>query len=379
MTPTEDLPAFQQALLSWFKGVARPMPWRENNAAYRVWVSEIMLQQTQVSTVIPYFERFMQAFPSVQALATAPQEKVLKYWEGLGYYSRARNLHKGAQYVFEHCAGRVPDQPDAIRKVPGIGPYSAGAILSIAYGLPEPAVDGNVLRVFSRLLALDKAVDKSSTLRELTETVRACIPHEQPGDFNQALMELGALVCKPRQPLCSNCPLQPFCQAAAAGEPEKYPHKAKKTKVKTLQLLVLLLQNPAGEFLFQHQHAQQGQQNIFRDLWCLPWLSLPADSSPGPDTASWLDSPEGKEARSKLPFDFELGAFLTEVGHTLTHRQLQMQVYLASSLLTSSPQAAPEGYRWLDPSQREVAVPVAHQKILSYLNAHPLLLSLYSA
>lgn len=345
---------FQQDLLTWFALAAREMPWRLSRDPYAIWVSEIMLQQTQVATVIPYFERFMQSFPSIAALAEAPQDQVLKHWEGLGYYSRARNLQRGAQYVMSECQGQLPQTLEAILKVPGIGPYSAGAILSIAFGQAVPAVDGNVIRVFSRLDALQQAFDQAPARRALTDRVQQVIPPHQAGDFNQALMELGALICKPRQPLCQSCPVHTHCQAYAEGQPEIYPYKGKKTQVKTLNLQVALIQDAQGRVLLQ----QQNQQGIFKGLWCLPWreATTEAETELAGQIISW-------------------GEALTQIEHVLTHRRLQMQVCLAQ---WPALERLPKDLVWVHPEQNaDYAVPVAHQKILRFLTAHPLLLSLY--
>lgn len=348
--------SFQQDLLDWFAQAAREMPWRASRDPYAIWVSEIMLQQTQVATVVPYFDRFMQAFPTVFALAAAPQEKVLKRWEGLGYYSRARNLQRGAQVVVAEYGGQMPRSLDAILKVPGIGPYSAGAILSIAFGLPVPAIDGNVIRVFSRLDALKHTFDAVQPRRALSQRVESLIPAERAGDFNQALMELGALVCKPRQPLCAECPVQRHCQAYAEGQPERYPYKGKKTQVKQLLLDVAVIRDERGRILLQ----QQNQQGIFKGLWCLPWrvADTEAESLLAGQTLCWGES-------------------LTVIEHVLTHRRLQMQVRPA---LWSSAQHLPlADLVWVDPSQnKDYAVPVAHQKILDFVRKHPLLFGMYA-
>ncbi|MEZ0371534.1 MAG: A/G-specific adenine glycosylase [Candidatus Sericytochromatia bacterium] len=353
-----DPRSFAADLLAWFAGAAREMPWRESKDPYRIWISEIMLQQTQVNTVRPYFQRFIAAFPTVQDLATAPLERVLKLWEGLGYYSRARNLHRGAQYVVEHFQGRIPASPEAIRQIPGIGPYSAGAILSIAFDLPEPAVDGNVIRVFSRLDAIVTPFDTASSRNGLEARVKALIP-ARAGDFNQALMELGALICTPAKPDCPVCPVRSHCRAFAQGHPESYPVKVKKTKVRTVAMAVALIRDTQGRVLIQ----QQGHQGIFRQLWCLPWIEQ--------------GEREAEAALAGvLPADFKLLGHLGTVAHTMTHRQLEMAVYVCQSEQLTDP--LPSGWAWLDPEQNpDYAVPVAHQKILAYVAAHPLLLQMY--
>ncbi|MBX6396450.1 MAG: A/G-specific adenine glycosylase, partial [Alicyclobacillaceae bacterium] len=199
--------AVGRALVAWYVRERRDLPWRDTKDPYRIWVSEVMLQQTRVETVIPYYDRFIRRFPSVEYLADAPEEEVLKYWEGLGYYSRARNLHRGAKVVMERFGGRIPDDPEVIREIPGIGRYTAGAILSIAYDRDVAAVDGNMLRVFSRLFLIDEPVDKPAGRRKVESLAEAAIPPGYGGEFNQAVMDLGARLCVPRSPKCGSCPL----------------------------------------------------------------------------------------------------------------------------------------------------------------------------
>lgn len=200
--------ALAAPLLAWYDQNARHLPWRSDITPYRVWVSEIMLQQTQVETVIPYFERFMRRFPNLESLAAASQEDVLQTWEGLGYYSRARNLHQCARLLCQEYGGQLPADLDALRALPGIGRYTAGAIASIAFNLPTPALDANIRRVFSRLLELREPLGSAAVEKQLWEAAENSLSRERPGDYNQALMELGALVCKSKAPDCPRCPLR---------------------------------------------------------------------------------------------------------------------------------------------------------------------------
>jgi A/G-specific adenine glycosylase len=214
-----EIETLRGRLLAWYGAHRRDLPWRAPDAdPYRVWLSEVMLQQTRVETVKPYYERWLRRFPTLPALAEAPLDDVLKAWEGLGYYSRARNLHRAVREVAEHHGGEVPDDPDAFRALPGVGRYTAGAVLSIAFGRPEPLVDGNVRRVFARWR--DEPEPRDADLWALAEEL---VPGERPGDLNQALMELGATVCTPRAPRCPDCPVRDFCAAYAAGTQEERP------------------------------------------------------------------------------------------------------------------------------------------------------------
>ncbi len=229
-------------LVTWYHQYKRSLPWRDLPTPYRVWVSEIMLQQTRVDPAIPYFERFVATLPDIAALANADEETVLKLWEGLGYYSRVRNLQKAAKLVQSEYGGVLPSDPALLLKLPGIGEYTAGAIASIAYQVPAPAVDGNVLRVISRLTADDSDIAEAATKRAMQEKITAILPQDRPGDFNQALMDLGATVCLPNgTPHCEQCPLSALCEAKRQGLTEELPKKTKKQAPTTEAMTVFLL------------------------------------------------------------------------------------------------------------------------------------------
>lgn len=229
------------ALLHWFDANRREMPWREEPSPYRVWVSEIMLQQTRVSTVIPYFERFVQHLPDIEALASADEDTLLLLWQGLGYYSRVLNLKKAAQMIVDEYDGQLPESQDELMKLPGIGPYTAGAISSIAFGRQAAAVDGNVLRVFARVLECDEDIQKTGIRKRITEEVLSRMPDDRPGDYNQSLMELGAMICLPLNPLCGECPIRAFCLARRNGTQRALPVKAKKAPVTKEKRTVFLM------------------------------------------------------------------------------------------------------------------------------------------
>ncbi len=268
-------------LLAWYDLNKRAMPWRDQPDPYRVWISEIMLQQTRVETVIPYFERFVAAFPDVAALAAAPLDRVLKLWEGLGYYSRARNLHRAAQELIARartcastganaCAGTdrggLPDDPVVWATLPGIGQYTAGAIASIAYQKPEPAVDGNVIRVLTRLMADPAETDGMKYRRALAEQLRPVIPPERPGDFTQALMELGACVCLPgKAARCADCPLVDLCEANAQGAPEAYPVRRAARPRKQESRTVIAIRTPEGLLI-----RKRPARGLLAGLWEFP-------------------------------------------------------------------------------------------------------------
>ena len=254
------------ALLNWYDYNARILPWRSEPTPYRVWISEIMLQQTRVEAVKPYYDRFMEALPDVKALALVDDDKLMKLWEGLGYYNRARNLKIAAQTIMKEHGGIMPDCYEEILKLKGIGEYTAGAIGSIAYGLLVPAVDGNVLRVVARLLANGEDVLKASTKKWMTKEIADIIPKDRPGDFNQALMELGATVCLPNgAPKCDQCPWDTVCQAHKEGRELEFPYKAPKKKRKIEQREIYLLEYQ-GKFAIR----KRPDTGLLSGLWEFP-------------------------------------------------------------------------------------------------------------
>lgn len=260
------------ALLDWYLAHRRTLPWREKRDAYSIWISEIMLQQTQVDTVIPYYHRFMERFSDIKALAEAPQEEVLKYWEGLGYYSRARNLHKAAKVIVEVHQGEFPQTERELRKLPGIGPYTAGAIASIAFNQPVPAVDGNVIRLLSRIFAIPDDVTKPATLKKFQEIVQSMIVPNHASDFTQALMEMGALVCTPSNPDCLRCPVKDECKAFEEGNPLAFPNKPKKAAPRSERWWAFVLED--GDRLLVRRRPENG---LLGGLWEFPWIPAEGD------------------------------------------------------------------------------------------------------
>ncbi|WP_418302077.1 A/G-specific adenine glycosylase [Lysinibacillus fusiformis] len=259
---------FRHSLVEWFNAEKRDLPWRHTTDPYKIWVSEVMLQQTRVDTVIPYYNRFMESFPTLDLLAEAPQDYLLKHWEGLGYYSRARNLQAGAREVLENYGGVVPDNRHEISKLKGVGPYTAGAILSIAYNKPEHAVDGNVMRVLSRVLNINEDIAIPKTKKIFEAAVEELIDPTNASSFNQGLMELGALICTPTSPKCLLCPVREYCTAFNEGEPEKLPVKSKKIKMKHLSYDILVCQDEQGRFLME----QRPEEGLLANLWQFPML-----------------------------------------------------------------------------------------------------------
>ena len=258
--------SISRALLNWYDAHKRILPWRDISNPYATWVSETMLQQTRVETVLSYYKRFLTAFPTVEALAAAEEAEVLKLWEGLGYYSRARNLHAGARQVVDDFGGVIPQTTAELAKIKGIGPYTAGAIASIAYGQPVPAVDGNVIRVVSRLRGIRENVGIPSVKRQLEAEAAALIPAARPGDFNQALMDLGSGVCVPGTPDCAACPLRAMCSAFAEGDPEELPQLPRKNPPKPMDYDVCLIVQDGKALM------RQRTETMLNGLWVYPMV-----------------------------------------------------------------------------------------------------------
>lgn len=255
----------QKKLLQWFRKCGRDLPWRRTRDPYAIWVSEIMLQQTQVSTVIPYYLRFLKSFPTTRHLAKADLSKVLKVWEGLGYYSRARNLHRASQIVSNHLNGKIPDNLTDLRTLPGIGRYTAGAILSIAFNKPAPILDGNVKRVLSRFFAISGNPVRGKTEDLLWKISESLIPRGHASFFNQGLMDLGAMTCTPKEPQCSKCPLRDLCTGGASGDPERFPTKALKKKIPHIEAISAVIQEN-GKVLLKQRPAE----GLLGGLWEFP-------------------------------------------------------------------------------------------------------------
>ena len=324
-----------QPLLHWFWANHRVLPFRSDPTPYHVWVSEIMLQQTRVAAAVPYYERFVQELPDIPALAACEEERLLKLWEGLGYYSRVRNLQKAARIVCEQYGGQLPGDLAALKKLPGIGDYTAGAIASIGFGIPAPAVDGNVLRVFARLYNDEGDIMQPAVKAATTQKVMAQQPAEAPGDFNQALMELGALVCTPGQPDCTACPLQALCLGRQSGNPARLPQKAPKKARKKCELTLCLAQDAAGRWLLQ----KRGEQGVLAGLWQPPVLAEEA-----------LDEKMALAAAQKLlPAAVLLKEKPLKAKHIFTHLEWHMTAYVMAAPCTPPP----EGCVWASPAQLE--------------------------
>jgi len=259
----------QESLLNWYGAVKRDLPWRKTQDPYKIWISEVMLQQTLVETVKGYYKRFLETFPTVQDLAESEDELLMKMWEGLGYYSRARNLKRAARMIVEEHDGIMPNNLSQIRKLPGIGPYTAGAVLSIAYGKAVPAVDGNVIRVYSRLFKIEGAVDTTPIKKVIDEIACAYVDQSDPSSYNQSLMELGATICIPKNPRCLACPVTEYCKAYAEGIQKELPKKSPKKPKKEVDLIAALIKKD-DEFLI----LKRPPEGLLPDLWSFPSIEI---------------------------------------------------------------------------------------------------------
>ncbi|GGG24233.1 A/G-specific adenine glycosylase [Paenibacillus abyssi] len=286
---------FSSELLDWYRRNKRDLPWRQSKDPYRVWVSEIMLQQTRVDTVIPYYERFMDKFPTIKALAGAPESEVLKMWEGLGYYSRARNLQAGAREVMALYGGAVPDDAPSVAALKGVGPYTKGAIMSIAFNRPEPAVDGNVMRVLSRYFCLEEDIAKARTRVNIEVLAASLIPEGAAGDFNQGLMELGALVCTPKSPGCLTCPVMAHCAGRLAGRELELPIKTKAKPPRPEQRFAAIVEG-AGEYAGKVLVRQRPETGLLASMWELPHVLVPGGSGPA---AAQAEQPQRGRGRKR--------------------------------------------------------------------------------
>ncbi|NBI30131.1 A/G-specific adenine glycosylase [Chengkuizengella sp. YPA3-1-1] len=303
---------FVKELLNWFRENKRDLPWRKHKNPYFIWISEIMLQQTRVDTVIPYFQNFINKFPTIDALADASEDEVLKAWEGLGYYSRARNLHSAVKEVKASYGSVVPNNQNDISSLKGVGPYTAGAVLSIAYDKPEPAVDGNVMRVLSRYFLIQEDITKVSTRTSMEKIIREIIPHHAASDFNQGLMELGALICSPKSPRCQTCPVMEHCEAHLNGIETSLPIKKKQKPPKVEQRLVALIEGKGvneGKILIR----QRPNKGLLAGMWELPHYITENQ------TTDWMGSDEMNE-------DYVIDQYALETGTELGHGQYMFDI-----------------------------------------------------
>jgi A/G-specific adenine glycosylase len=339
-------------LLDWFERHQRLLPWRDDCRPYYVWLSEVMLQQTQVDTVIPYFERFIRAFPDVPALAAADQQAVLKLWEGLGYYSRARNLHKTAQLLVAQHDGELPGDVEALGRLPGFGPYTTAAVGSIAFGHPLPVVDGNVLRVFCRFWGIETDIRQPRLRSELQTRLTPFIAVAPPSAFNQAMMEVGALVCRPQAPRCEACPLQADCVAFQTGRTAELPVKSARKPVPHYQIVAGIVWKD-GKFLL----ARRRQDQMLGGLWVFPG----GKSKPGEAPADTLR----REFRRETGLRVRVGFPYCRVEHGYTHFKITLTAYHCEWRSGKAKALTSDEVRWV--SLQDIGaypLPKANHKVL---------------
>jgi len=346
-------PKMSEKLLAWYRAARRDLPWRQTHDPYRIWVSEIMLQQTQVATVIPYYARFLERFPTIMALAEASLDDLLAIWQGLGYYRRARAMHRAARQIVQEYDGQLPSDAKQLRALPGIGDYTAGALLSIAFGQDVPAIDGNVVRVICRLFDVADDPTHAAGKRIIVSHDRALLPVGQAGDFNQAMMELGALVCLPREPLCHTCPLRQDCQALARDTVNQRPLKRERAPVPHKTLAALIVKRH-DRILLLHRVPQ----GLLGGLWELPGREY--------------EPVQNKHALSDklgemLGVEFRLGAELGTIEHAYTHFGVTVHVFAAN--IEGAPAATGETWDdqlWLIPEElSKIGITGVTSKILA--------------
>jgi A/G-specific adenine glycosylase len=351
---------FAERLLAWFERQARELPWRRGRTPYRIWVAEVMLQQTRAETVVPYYERFLARFPTVQALAEAPLEAVLKAWEGLGYYARARHLHAAARQVVAAHGGQLPDAFEDLLALPGVGRYIGGAVASIAFGRDVVAVDGNARRVLCRAFDIREDVARSATQRELETLAMRLLPPGRAGAFNEALMELGATVCTPRAPGCDRCPLCGVCLAYAQGDPEALPVRRPRRSVPHYDVAAAVTARADGRVLV----AQRNTDDMLGGLW-----EFPGGQREGDET---LPECLVREMREELDVEVDVGEQLLVVRHAYTHFRITLHAFRCR-LVAGEPRCLDcAAFRWVRPTELDaLPMSVADRKIALALQEQP--------
>lgn len=355
MWEEDKILSFRQKLLAWYDENKRDLPWRRSKNPYHIWVSEIMLQQTRVDTVIPYYERFLDWFPTVESLANAPEERLLKAWEGLGYYSRVRNMQTAARQIMSDFQGEFPSTYEGISSLKGIGPYTAGAISSIAFNLPQPAVDGNVMRVLARLFEVNHDIGNPSNRKIFQAMMEVLIDPDRPGDFNQALMDLGSDIEAPVNPRPEESPVKDFSAAYQHGTMDRYPIKAPKKKPIPIYLKALVVQNNQGKFLLEKNESEK----LLAGFWHFPLIEVDefSDQTQDLDLFSQVAEPIlelGPSPQESFEQDYDLEVDwqdlrFEEVKHIFSHRKWHIQI-IAGRVAETQEYADREAL-WLSPEE----------------------------
>jgi A/G-specific adenine glycosylase len=351
--------AIQHRLLPWFDKNQRMMPWRKRRTPYRVWISELMLQQTRVVQAIPYYYRFMRRFPSLKQLAEASQTEVLKMWEGLGYYSRARNLHKAAQIIRDQYNGRFPRDPHEISKLPGVGPYTTAAIGSLAFNLNLAVVDGNVMRVLARLLMIEDDISHPATKNKFQELADQLLVKGKAGKFNEALMELGAVICLPQNPSCDACPLSTVCKATLSNVVGSFPVKQKKKRIPHIIVGAAVVRNRNGKILV----AQRRDDQMLGGLWEFPGGKIESHET--------IEEGVMRELNEELGISISVEEKIIIVKHAYSHFTMEMHTFWAR-IKSGLPVAIEcQDVRWMDLNGlRELPFSKADLKVIEALEAN---------
>ncbi|HEU4363866.1 MAG TPA: A/G-specific adenine glycosylase [Candidatus Krumholzibacteria bacterium] len=342
-------------LLAWYRRSRRDLPWRRTTDAYHIWVSEVMLQQTQVATVIPYYQRFIARFPDPASLARAPLDDVLKTWEGLGYYARARNLRAAAREIVDRFGGAVPRDPAWFRSLPGVGEYIGAAVPSIAFGVPLAVVDGNVKRVIARLDAIAESIDRAGGARTVRVRAAALLDRAHPGDFNQALMELGAMVCRPVAPSCDVCPVADACAAFATGTPDAFPRRDPRRAVPTQRIAVGVVARDERVLI-----TRRAESGMLGGLWEFPGGKVGPDETP--------EEACRREIREEVNLEVEVDERVARVTHSYTHLRVEIDVFACRYAGGEVRLDGPTDHRWiLLEETANYAFPKANHKFLKAL------------
>ena len=349
---------FSKTLTTWFQNERAhlPVPGRGDSNPYAIWVAEVMLQQTQVATVWPYFENWMEQFPSISSLADADQDQVLKSWEGLGYYSRARNLHSGAKYVMDGFDGKLPKTVTELLKIPGVGPYTAAAIASLAFGIPEPLIDGNVLRVYSRVTRLTANISQAKTKAAITSELANLISPEEPAEFNQGLMDLGRVICTPKNPSCKSCPLKKICLCAEAEDVESFPVKEKRKPLPHYHIVIGLVRR--GDCFLIQKRPESG---LLGGLWEFPGGKIEAGES-GEEALL-------REIKEETGLDVDLGKKIGTINHAYTHFKITMSAWFCDWVGGEAQTNAASENKWIPLADiNKYAFPKANLKVLELIS-----------
>jgi A/G-specific adenine glycosylase len=364
MAPGDDS-AFQlrEALLAWYREEARDLPWRQTSDPYAIWVSEIMLQQTRVETVLAYYDRFLRRFPDIQSLAAASLDEVLKSWEGLGYYRRARNLHRTASVLMEHHGGTLPASESDLRALPGIGEYTAGAIASIAFHRDAPALDGNVIRVLARLYRVSGDPQRASTRDALLERATALVSSGDAGSMNQALMDLGARICLPRSPRCAGCPIEAFCDAHHHGEEALYPQRSRRRAIPHFDVVAGIVwdREPTADdahLLIAKRH----EDDMLGGLWEFPGGRV--------EDGETHEGALARELREELGIEVTVSGHFMKLNHAYTHFRITLHVYTCRHAAGGPRAIDCADWTWARPEELDdFAFPVADRRILDRLTS----------